>query len=231
MIMKSRILLVEDEASLAMIVAETLAGEGFEVDIASDGQEGLARFRHSRHDIVVADVMMPRLDGFGMGRRLRQMDANVPLLFLTAKGSIDDIVEGFELGANDYLKKPFKMRELIVRIKALLRRDVAPSEIKTSSVLKIGRYRFNPAAQTLEYNGKTVGLSHFESVILKEMADNINNVVEASDLMMKVWQRDDIYNRNSLHGFIHKLRQHLSHDASIAIINLRGIGYKLTVRD
>lgn len=117
--MKDRILLVEDEASLAMIVAETLTDEGFDVDIASDGLDGLGKLARESYGIVVADVMMPRLDGFEMCRRLRRIDPDIPLLFLTAKSSIDDIVDGFELGANDYLKKPFKMRELIVRIKAL----------------------------------------------------------------------------------------------------------------
>lgn len=229
--MKDRILLVEDEASLAMIVAETLTDEGFDVDIASDGLDGLGMLTRESYDIVVADVMMPRLDGFEMCRRLRRIDPDIPLLFLTAKSSIDDIVDGFELGANDYLKKPFKMRELIVRIKALLRRRNPTPVAQTAPVVPIGGYKFNSVSQTLEFQGKSVELSHFESVILEELAANMNLTVGASELMMKVWQRDDIYNRNSLHGFIHKLRRLLRHDPSIAIINLRGIGYKLVVRE
>lgn len=229
--MKDRILLVEDEASLAMIVAETLTDEGFDVDIASDGLDGLGKLARESYGIVVADVMMPRLDGFEMCRRLRRIDPDIPLLFLTAKSSIDDIVDGFELGANDYLKKPFKMRELIVRIKALLRRRNPMPVAQATPVVRIGGYKFNSVLQTLEFKGKSVELSHFESVILEELAANMNLTVGASELMMKVWQRDDIYNRNSLHGFIHKLRRLLRHDPSIAIINLRGIGYKLVVRE
>ena len=122
--MKDRILLVEDDSTLSMIVSETLQRDGFEVLTAGDGEDGLRKFTRHGADLIIADVMMPRMDGFEMGRRIRQLDRNVPLLFLTAKSEIDDIVEGFELGGNDYLKKPFKMLELIVRIKALLRRNV-----------------------------------------------------------------------------------------------------------
>ena len=121
--MKNRILLVEDEADLVRIISETLRGLGYEVEVARDGIEGLETFSRQGADIVVADVMMPRLDGFNMARRIRAISPTVPLLFLTAKSTIDDIEEGFEIGANDYLKKPFELRELIIRIKALLRSD------------------------------------------------------------------------------------------------------------
>lgn len=122
--MSNRILLVEDDMTLSMIVSETLQRDGFHVLMAGDGEDGLRTFTRYGADLIIADVMMPRMDGFEMGRKIRQISQNVPLLFLTAKSEIDDIVEGFELGANDYLKKPFKMLELIVRIKALLRRNI-----------------------------------------------------------------------------------------------------------
>lgn len=230
--MKARILLVEDESALAMIIAETLEGEGFDVDVAADGIDGLSMFARGNYDAVVADVMMPRLDGFEMGRRIRRLDSEVPLLFLTAKSTIDDIVEGFELGANDYLKKPFKMLELIVRLKALMRSrgiGIASGRGNERHEFRLGRYRYNPVSQTLAIDGQVSDLSHFEAVILTELAENVNMTVAAGELMMKVWQKDDIYNRNSLHGFIHKLRRHLRHDPAIAIINLRGIGYKLII--
>ena len=226
--MKYKILLVEDEADLSLIVAETLRGQGYEVLTAANGIEGLDRFKSEGADIVVADVMMPRMDGFTMAKEIRKMAPAVPLLFLTAKSSIDDVEEGFEIGANDYLKKPFELRELIVRIKALLRRYDAGKieEIKFS----IGRYVFNTTTQTLSVGDNSVELSHFEARILERLVTNIGKTVDASELMIAVWQRDEPSNRNSLHGYIHKLRRALRHDPSIAIINQRGFGYMLTVK-
>lgn len=224
--MTDKILLVEDDATLSMIVADTLRRDGFDVKVATDGKHGLELFAKYRPDIVVADVMMPNMDGFEMGRRLRKLDSEVPLLFLTAKSEIDDIVEGFELGANDYLKKPFKMLELIVRIKALLRRRIKP----VAAAIPIGQYTFNPETQTLSFGDKSYPLSRMESVLLKELVENTGHTVEASVLMRLLWQRDDLWSRNSLHGFIHKLRHYFRHDPSISIINQRGFGYMLTVQ-
>ncbi len=225
--MNNKILFVEDEGDLTLIVADTLRGQGYEVATASDGIEGLEKFKAEGADIVVADVMMPGMDGFSMAKEIRKLSTAVPLLFLTAKNTIDDVEEGFEIGANDYLKKPFELRELIVRIKALLRRyDKNRSEnIKFS----IGRYIFNVTTQTLSLEGRSFELSHFEAKILERLATNIGKTVDASELMIAMWQRDEPSNRNSLHGYIHKLRRALRHDPSISIINQRGFGYMLTI--
>lgn len=224
--MSDRVLLVEDDSTLSMIISETLQRDGFDVTVASNGEEGLRQFARGGVDVIVADVMMPRMDGFDMCRRIRQIDSRVPLLFLTARSEIDDIVEGFEIGANDYLKKPFKMLELIVRIKALLRRNVPAGETRYN----IGRYSFDITAQTLEYPGRPViELSLIEARLLKELVDNVGRTVDASTMMILIWQRDDPYSRNSLHGFVHKLRHYLRHDPTISIINQRAVGYKLTI--
>ena len=225
--MKDRILLVEDDSTLSMIVSETLQRDGFEVLTAGDGEDGLKKFTRHGADLIIADVMMPRMDGFEMGRRIRQINRNVPLLFLTAKSEIDDIVEGFELGGNDYLKKPFKMLELIVRIKALLRRNVKDED----SLFEIGDYALDLSTQILSHkdNGG-IELSLIEAKLLKELIVNVGHTVDASTMMQLIWQRDDPYSRNSLHGFIHKLRHYLRYDPSISLINQRGIGYMLTVR-
>ncbi len=225
--MKDRILLVEDDSTLSMIVSETLQRDGFEVLTAGDGEDGLRKFTRHGADLIIADVMMPRMDGFEMGRRIRQIDLNVPLLFLTAKSEIDDIVEGFELGGNDYLKKPFKMLELIVRIKALLRRNVREED----NLFEIGAYTLDLSTQVLSHkdNGG-IELSLIEAKLLRELIVNVGHTVDASTMMQLIWQRDDPYSRNSLHGFIHKLRNHLRHDQSISLINQRGIGYMLTVK-
>lgn len=225
--MSDTILLVEDDSTLSMIISETLQRDGFDVLTAGNGEDGLKQFTRHGADLVIADVMMPRMDGFEMGRRIRQINQNVPLLFLTAKSEIEDIVEGFELGGNDYLKKPFKMLELIVRIKALLRRNVRGED----NIFKIGNYTLDLSTQILSHkeNGG-IELSLIEAKLLKELIVNVGHTVDASTIMQLIWQRDDPYSRNSLHGFIHKLRNYLRHDQSISLINQRGIGYMLTVK-
>ena len=226
--MGSRILLVEDEADLSLIVADTLIGQGYDVVTAIDGLDGLRKFRAQGADIVVADVMMPVMDGFSMAKEIRKLSPGVPLLFLTAKSTVEDVEKGFETGADDYLKKPFELRELIVRIKALLRRygHNGSADIKYT----IGAYTFNITAQTLTFEGVETKLSYFEAKILQHLAVNIGKTVDESELLIAVWDRDDQSNRNSLHDYIHKLRRALRHDPALSIVNQRGFGYMLTVR-
>lgn len=227
--MSNKILFVEDEEDLTLIVADTLRGQGYDIITATDGIQGLMKFKSEEADIVVADVMMPQMDGFTMAKEIRKLSPAVPLLFLTAKSTIDDVEQGFEIGANDYLKKPFELRELIVRIKALLRRygDNRTEDIRFA----IGSYTFNVTTQALSFGNIETELSHFEARILECLATNIGKTVNASELMIAVWQRDEQSNRNSLHGYIHKLRCALRHDPSISIINQRGFGYMLAVRN
>ena len=226
--MSNKILFVEDEEDLTLIVADTLRGEGYEVVTAVDGEDGLEKFKTEAADIVVADIMMPKMDGVTMAKDIRKLSPTVPLLFLTAKSTIDDVEQGFEIGANDYLKKPFELRELIVRIKALLRRY---GENRTEDIrFAIGAYTFNVTTQTLSFGDKETELSHFEAKILEHLATNIGKTVDASELMIAIWRRDEQSNRNSLHGYIHKLRRALRHDPTISIINQRGFGYMLTIK-
>lgn len=226
--MKNKLLLVEDEPDLRLIVSEVLSDEGYEVLTASTGLEGLNIVKSEKPDIVVADVMMPVMDGFTMAKEIRKFNSNVPILFLTAKNTIDDIEEGFETGANDYLKKPFEFRELIVRIRALLRKYIQ-SNVE-EQIYQIGNYAFNASSQILKYMEKEYILSNFETKILEKLVSNKGKTVDSSDLMLSIWQNDDIYNRNSLHGYIHKLRRFLSLDPKVNIINQRGFGYMLIVK-
>ena len=227
--MSNKILFVEDEEDLTLIVSDTLRGQGYDVITAADGIQGLVKFKSEGADIVVADVMMPKMDGFTMAKEIRKLSPTVPLLFLTAKSTIDDVEQGFEIGANDYLKKPFELRELIVRIKALLRRY---GNNRTEDIrFAIGTYIFNVTTQTLSFGDKETELSHFEAKILERLATNIGKTVDASELMIAVWQRDEQNNRNSLHGYIHKLRRTMRHDPAISIINQRGFGYMLVIRN
>jgi len=222
-----KILLVEDEQTLAMIIKDTLDEEGFRVTVAQDGQLGLKYFFDSKPDILIADVMMPHVDGFEMVSKIRQMDKTTPVLFLTARSAIKDIVEGFELGANDYLKKPFNMQELIVRTKALVGRIQIKSANNQETSFNIGNYTFDAITQKLIFAGKKEELSHRESEILKRLCINKNNVVETKNILLELWGDDSFFNTKSLHVFITKLRHKLSEDDRIKIINVRGIGYKL----
>ena len=222
------ILLVEDESTLAMIIKDTLEGQGFRIRLAKDGEEGLQSFFREKPDVLVADVMMPRMDGFEMVRRLRKTDSRTPVLFLTARSAINDVVEGFELGGNDYLKKPFGMQELIVRIKALLGRACpSMSDKPAAHTFEIGHYLFNSQTQTLTHTGLTQQLSYRESEILRRLCLNRNQVTDMRQLLLDLWGDDTFFNQRSLHVFITKLRHKLSKDERIRIVNVRGIGYKL----
>jgi DNA-binding response OmpR family regulator len=224
---KQKVLLVEDETVISTVIGDTLEDEGFQVVHAKNGDEGLRMFFAEQPDVIVADVMMPRMDGFQMVKIIRKADKITPVLFLTARSSLDDLVEGFESGANDYLKKPFKMKELIMRVKALVNRIVPKTpEEKTYT---IGDYSFDTVSQRLTCTGKTVELSHMENEILKRLCMNRNDIVEFRSILLELWNDDSFYNRNSLHGFIHKLRKLLSADKRIRIINVRSFGYKLVV--
>ncbi len=224
------VLLIEDEPALAMIVRDSLEVRGFAVQCAADGSEGLTLFRQQRPDLVVADVMMPHMDGFTLAEHIRRDDAEVPILFLTARSQTADVVRGFELGGNDYLKKPFSLDELIVRINALLRRKVtSPSVVATPALLTIGRYRFDPPKQKLLIDGRESQLSHRESELLRRLYEQRNQVLERSVVLKELWGDDSFFNGRSLDVFITKLRRHLQADEQIQIINIRGIGYKLIV--
>lgn len=226
---KINVLLVEDEQTLAMIIKDTLEESDFVIHTAFDGEEGLRRFFDLRPDVLVADVMMPHLDGFEMVRRIRQTDKQTPVLFLTARSAINDVVEGFQLGANDYLKKPFGMQELIIRIKALAGKAFTFTEEKPETCFEIGSYQFDSVTQRLSIAGAKQELSHRESEILKRLCINRNQVVNAQDILLELWGDDSFFNSRSLHVFITKLRHKLAQDERIRIINIRGIGYKMIV--
>lgn len=226
------VLLVEDEQTLALIIKDTLDAQGFSITTARNGEEGLRLFFEERPQVVVADVMMPRMDGFEMVRRLRQHDRQTPVLFLTARSAINDVVEGFELGANDYLKKPFGMQELIVRIKALANRfdtrgAKEPATQAAAGTTAIGRYLFNPLQQRLEIDGTQQLLSHREAQLLRMLSDNRGAVVGTQAILLDLWGDDSFFNTRSLQVFITRLRHRLAQDEHIRIINVRGIGYKL----
>ena len=224
--MKTKLLLVEDEASLAMIIRDVLEKEDFQVQCALTGNEGLKLFYEFKPDIVVTDIMMPQLDGLSMTEIIRQNDKSTPILFLSAKSKTEDVVQGFETGGNDYLKKPFGMEELIIRIKGLLNRNLKEKKSE-ETVFKIGQYTFDFIHQTLLCSNCKEDLSHREAEILLRLCKNQNNILDNKSVLLELWGDDDFFNTRSLHVFIVKLRKKLSKDPNLKIINIRGIGYKL----
>ena len=218
---KIKVLLVEDEPTLAMIIKDTLDGNEFDITLAANGEEGLSRYAEINPDIIVADIMMPKMDGFTMVKLIRKTDTHTPVLFLSARSAANDVVEGFETGGNDYLKKPF------VRIKALLHKVSVQRPEATS--FRIGLYTFDSITQTLVYRGEKQLLSNRESEILKRLCDNKDQVLPMKEILIDLWGDDSFFNARSLHVFITKLRHKLSKDESIKILNIRGIGYKLII--
>ncbi|KAA0994224.1 response regulator transcription factor [Dyadobacter aurulentus] len=220
-----KVLLIEDETALGMIVKDSLTYRGFTVFYAENGIAGLEQFALYRPDIVVADVMMPDMDGFTMAGKIRQQDPNVPIMFLTARSQTADVVKGFELGGNDYLKKPFSLDELVVRIEALLRPRNAANF--SQEVFRIGRYTFDPAKQKLSLDGHEASLSHREAELLRRLYQLRNQVLEKNMVLLELWGDDSFFNGRSLDVFITRLRRYLKDDPQVQIVNIRGIGYKL----
>lgn len=224
----SKVLLVEDEIFLAKIVKESLEMRDFEVILASDGNDGLKKFYASKPDICVLDVMMPLKDGFTLAEEIRKSDKQTPIIFLTAKSLTDDVVKGFEIGGNDYLKKPFSIEELIVRMSALLKRTPQNTDKEGfKQAVEIGKYIFDIDKQELSFRGEMKKLSHKESELLRLLYENKNKVLERSPALKTIWGDDSFFNARSMDVFITKLRSYLKEDADVEIINIRGIGYKL----
>ncbi|PSL35479.1 response regulator transcription factor [Chitinophaga ginsengisoli] len=226
----SKVLLIEDEWQLGQIVKDSLEMRGFEMLYAADGKEGLRLYQEHKPDVVVLDIMMPNMDGFTVTTEIRRLDKTTPIIFLTAKSQTTDVVKGFELGGNDYLKKPFSMDELIVRIKALLQRFKETPAVSPSAgadVIQIGQYVFNYTKQTLTRNNNTEFLSHREAEILRRLSENLNQVMERKTVLLDLWGDDSFFNARSMDVFITKLRRYLKDDPRVQIVNIRGVGYKL----
>ncbi|MBT8393554.1 MAG: response regulator transcription factor [Bacteroidia bacterium] len=219
------ILLAEDEPALGQIIKESLETRNFKVLLCENGEKAYKTYKSLKPELLVLDVMMPKKDGFTLAKEIRMEDNSIPIIFLTAKSQTQDVVEGFSIGGNDYLKKPFSMEELIVRIHNLLDRSKLQ---KSSEVFKIGKYSFNFPKQLLQYDNKeNVQLTHREAHLLYNLINNKNKVLDRSEILKKLWGNDDFFNARSMDVFITKLRKKLSKDESIQIINVRGFGYKL----
>lgn len=228
---KTKVLLAEDELALAHIVRESLEEAGFEVLLCANGGQALQKYKEHKPDILALDVMMPKMDGFEVARKIREMDKVTPIIFLTAKSQPKDVVAGFESGANDYLKKPFSVEELIVRMRVLLSTNrllarKTPDK-PTRENYQLGNLQFNPAKNTLQQGINTWSLTARESDILNLLCKSQHEVLPRKTLLDTIWGDDSFFNARSLDVFITKLRRHLQADPNIQIINIRGVGYKL----
>ncbi len=222
---KINILLAEDDINLGSLLEQYLKAKNYEVDLCADGEIAYKNFRNSDYDICILDVMMPKIDGFTLAQDIKILNPNMPIIFLTAKTLKDDVLEGFKLGADDYITKPFNMEELIFRIEAVLRRKGSPEPEK--SLYELGKIAFDPNKQQLFANSKEIKLTTKESELLKMLCDNINGVLERNYALKAIWKDDNYFNARSMDVYITKLRKILKAEERLQIINVHGKGYKL----
>ena len=223
---KIKILLAEDDTNLGMLLKEYLRAKGFETVLCEDGEIAYERFLNEPFDICIFDVMMPKKDGFTLAKEVRQINSEIPIIFLTAKSMKEDVLEGFKLGADDYMSKPFSMEELTFRIEAILRR-VRGKKNKESNIYKIGKFTFDTQKQILASEGKQTKLTTKESELLGLLCAHANEILQRDFALKTIWIDDNYFNARSMDVYITKLRKHLKEDDSIEIINIHGKGYKL----
>jgi DNA-binding response OmpR family regulator len=226
--MKTKILLAEDDKNLGSVLKAYLEAKGYSTTLCIDGKEALESFKRNEFDFCILDIMMPIMDGFTLAKEIRKMDTQIPFLFLTAKSMQEDKVHGFELGADDYLTKPFSMEELLLRIKAIRRRIEENASAKPEkSTFSFGKYVFDHNRQLLEINGKQQKLTSKEADLLKLLCQNVNSVLDRSVALNKIWFDDSYFNARSMDVYITKLRKYLKDDPDVELINVHGVGFKL----
>lgn len=223
---KPKIFYVEDEAFLAKIVKETLESKGYDVTLEGSGEHAVARFAATRPDVCLLDVMLPQKDGFTIADEIRELDAKVPIIFLTARSAVADVVTGFKTGGNDYIRKPFSMEELIVRIENVLKQPSNHTTEEEDEEVEIGAYRFNKRRQVLQIDGEQRKLSYRESELLKLLYNNRDGIVERKEILTLLWGSDSFFNSRNLDVYITKLRSYFKRDPAIEIITIKGIGYR-----
>lgn len=227
---KTRILLCEDEENIGMLLREYLQAKGYYAELCPDGDAGYKAFLKGKFDICVLDVMMPIKDGFTLAQEIRAVDADIPIIFLTQKTMNEDVLEGFKIGADDYITKSFSMEVLVARIETILRR-VRGKKYKENAMYKIGRFQFDTQKQVLSIDGNQTKLTTKESELLGLLCAHRNEILQRDYALKTVWSDDNYFNARSMDVYITKLRKHLKADENIEIINIHGKGYKLIAPD
>ena len=226
---ETKILLAEDDENLGSLLREYLQAKSYETHWLTDGEKAYKSFEKNRYDICILDIMMPNKDGITLAREIRMIDPEIPIIFLTAKSMKEDVLEGFSVGADDYMTKPFSMEELIYRIEAILRRTQGAGQQNKQTEFDIGRYHFDANKQLLTLDDNSVKLTTKESELLKLLCNNANNVLERNFALKSIWIDDNYFNARSMDVYITKLRKYLKEDPAVEILNIHGKGYKLII--
>jgi two-component system, OmpR family, response regulator len=226
---KAKILLVEDDNNLGKVLKDYLELNDYEVVLERDGILGLAGFRRERFDLCLLDVMMPNMDGFTLAEEIRDIDPDIPLFFLSAKTMKDDIIQGYKLGADDYITKPFDSDLLLLKIKAILKRNEEMHRESENQEYDMGSYHFNPKLRELSHNGQTQTLSPKENELLKMLCEHKNDLLPRDQALKRIWGSDTYFNGRSMDVYIAKLRKYLRDDSTIEIVNIHGNGFRLVV--
>jgi len=226
--MKStRILLAEDDGNLGSLLRNYLAAKQMETSLFGNGIQALESFSVKQYDLCILDIMMPEMDGLTLAREIRKINPQIPLIFLTAKGQKEDILEGFRTGADDYITKPFLMEELLYRIQAILKRTTGAVIPKKEEKYTLGRYTFEPVRQLLVYGNESIKLTTKESELLEMLCRHGNEILERNFALKSIWIDDNYFNARSMDVYITRLRKYLKNDPSVRILNVHGRGYKL----
>jgi len=228
---KPKILLCEDDTNLGMVLKNYLELNDYDVTLERDGRLGLAAFQREKYDICLLDVMMPNMDGFTLGEEIRDVNPDVPLFFLSAKTMKDDIIQGYKLGADDYITKPFDSEVLLHKIKAILKRNEEMHKEEVNAEFDLGKYHFNPRLRELTINGKVQVLSPKENELLKMLSEYKNDLLSREIALKKIWGSDTYFNGRSMDVYIAKLRKYLKEDPTIEIVNIHGNGFRLVVSE
>jgi DNA-binding response OmpR family regulator len=218
-----KILYVEDEEVLAMLVRDHLARNGFDVTWTPNGDEAVTLFKEHQHDLCILDIMLPGTSGYDIGKQIRAIDKQVPIIFLTAKSEAKDVVEGFKSGGNDYLKKPFSLEELMARIENLL----SMAGRTAPGLYHVGKLTFDPVRMVIEKDSDSISLSHRENELLKMLIAQTGSPVERKQILMQLWGDDHFFNSRNLDVYVTRLRKHLKMDPDVQLLTLKGVGYQL----
>jgi len=228
---KTKILLCEDDTNLGMVLKNYLELNDYDVTLERDGRLGLAAFQREKYDICLLDIMMPNMDGFKVAEEIRDINPDVPLFFLSAKTMKEDIIQGYKLGADDYITKPFDSEVLLHKIKAIIKRNEEIHKDEANAEYDLGKYHFNPKLRQLSADGKTSVLSPKESELLKMLADYKNDLLPREVALKKIWGSDTYFNGRSMDVYIAKLRKYLKDDEKLEIVNIHGNGFRLVVTE
>lgn len=224
-----KILFVEDDHNLGMLLKENLKNKGYETTWCRDGEEGIDRFRRDKFNLCILDVMLPYKDGFSLSKEIKQINTNIPIIFLTARCLQDDRIKGFELGCDDYITKPFSTQELCMRIGAILKRS--NGHVSQTKHFQLGKFLFDATKMTLQIGEEQRKLSSKESELLHILSENKNELVQRNTILEKVWGNDDYFSAKSMDVYISKIRKMLKSDPSVEILNAYGVGFKMIINE